>query len=403
MRTVSNLRQNVSAILVGADLDLVGDLYGTFERAVSTTIQKADVPEASARQPLMLYDGVTDYNISQKIFGSSLIDLRPQGVERNYWDDVAKRFIVEFDRTKQWKPRGGYEVAFEYYEGVPIIRIAQDKTEQRISIDPMDSLDGWAAGGDSNTLLLDNTVYYHQPAALRFNLAASGSSGTLVKTLDNALDLTRYQGVGVAFLAAYFPHAENITGVTLRIGSDPSNYYWISVTEGFLGTLVSNDYQLIAFDLANATQVGSPVITAMDYVEILTQYDGTAQNNVRYGDLWISLPFPHELLYYSAAAFQPSYAAGEPIPPFQTTITNDEDNIIFRDAAYNIYLYEAARAIAQNQGAGIASDLIAGIDLVLEGRGEKAGLYQQFRGDNPSEELREIGSWYDGLDRFNGG
>lgn len=517
-RTVSDLRQNISAILTGIDLDLVNDLYGALERGAGITAQKADVPETMVRQPIMLYDGVVAYTPSENMFGAALIDIRPQGIVSDYLHDVKKTFIVDFDGTSCRTPFG-YLVNFEYRAGNPIMRIAQGRTIPRVNIDSMTSLDGWSLGEESNTLLLDHTVYYHQPAALRFNLDVGGSEGTLTKTLENPIDLTDYQGVGVAFLAAYFPDAELITNVSLRLGSDSGNYYEVQVTEGFLGDFYSNDYQLIAFDLANAGVLGTPDISAIQYVEILTSFDGpptygedlidqsawnvgtgwtdlmdgsfthvvgntadlsqniaslvpgthytlqltvdgmsgglsgglfagfnpngffsgisedgtytydidtslfndatlltltpetnfngtisnisvkqiltpgVGENNVRYGDLFMSLPSPNEALFYSAAVFK---AVGS--SEYSIYITADTDEVIFRDAAYNIYQYEAARAVIQNQGAGLASDTIYGIDLVLEGDGnKKMGLYQAYRGDNPSEELRTIGSYYDGI------
>lgn len=388
--TVEDLKEAVGAILTGIDLDLVPNLEGSFERAVATTIQKADIPEASIRQPIMLYSGVVDYTPDSRMFATSLIDIRPQGVNRLAWDQVAKKPIEQFDRNKgSGRLPYGYRCTFEYRAGDPIMRILQSKTVPQVNIDSMTSLDGWTIGGNAASLALDSTVYYHAPAALRFNLAALGSQGLLYKTLDNALDLSDYEGVGVAFLAAYLPLASDITSITLRLGNDSSNYYQVLVTEGFLGSLYSNDYQLVAFDLANATQVGSPDISAIDYVELLTDYAGVGQNNVRYGDLWIALPSPHEMLFYSAAAFKAADT-----DEFITTITDVTDEIIFRDAAYNIYVQEAAREVAKNQAGSIQSGSIAAIDEVLEGGGNKLGLYEQFRGDNPSEELRQVGSYY---------
>lgn len=392
-QTIADLKTDIGTILTGIDLDLVPDFFGSCERAVKTFIQKADVPEASIRQPIMLYDGVTDYTPDERMFATALIDIRPQGVTRNPWEAVNKRPIEMFDRTKGYgRLPWGYMCTFEYRNGDPIMRITQDRTPQRVNIDSMTETTGWALGGNATTLVKDITVYYHAPAALRFNLAALGSQGLLTKTLTNALDLTTYEGVGVAFLAAYFPNAADIASVTLRLGSDSGNYWQVVVTRGFLGALYSDDYQLIAFDLANATVVGSPSAGAIDYVQLLTDYDAVGQVNVRYGDLWISLPTPNEMLFYSAAAFKPEDATA-----FITTVTDDTDEIIFRDAAYNIYVQEAAREVAKNEGATISSGVIGQIDLVLEGTpGDdmKAGLYQKFRGSNPSEEIRQVGSYY---------
>lgn len=388
-KTVEELNESVGAILTGVDLNLVQDLYGSYERAVANLIQKADVPETMIRQAIMLYNGVTYYSPDPRMFGTAVIDIRPQAVD-TWPQQVYKRPISDFNQQNRLLP-SGYTVTFEYNDGDPVMGIIQGKTIPQVNIDPMSVTTGWAAAGNASGLVADSTVFYQSPASLRCNLASTGTQGTLTKTLTTGLNLTSYQGVGVGFLAAYFPNADLITSVELRLGSDSANYYSVTATAAFLGAFVSNQFQLIDFDLADATQVGTPVITAIDYVQILTNYTtGTQLNNVRYGGLFISLPSPHQMLFYSAAAFR-SGSTG----PFAVNVTANEDEIVFRDAAYNIYVQEAAREVAKNEGAGVGSAMIAEIDLVLEGGGTKVGLYDQYRGDNPSEELRQVGNWYD--------
>lgn len=394
MHTVQELQDSVSAQLTGIDLSDVNDLFGCFERAASTLIQKAKVPEASGRAPFMLYDGVMDYTPDTTIWGGSLVDLRPQGIAREPWDEVEKTYIADFDRTKCRVPYG-YLVTFEYRQGNPIMRIADGKAVPRISIDPMSDTSGWVASGNASGLMLDTTVYYQQPAALRFNLAVSGSEGLLTKTLTNAIDLTSYQGVGVAFLAFDPPTSSDITTVKLRLGSSPSNYYEVDVTTGFNGSFQANLYQLVAFDFGSTSTVtvGAPVnIAAINYVQLAFEYNGVALNNVRVGGLWISLPSPHEMLFYSVAVFKANATTAA-----SKTITSVNDSIILGDPAYNLYSRECARAVALQQGGVIGGGIIAALDLELEGNGRtdgKLGLYQEFRGDNPSEELRQVGSWY---------
>lgn len=392
-KTVEDLKEDVSAILTGIDLDDVPNPYGSFERAVATTIQKMDVLEASGREPIMLYDGVYDYQAPDTIFGAGLIDIRPQGVNRNRWDDTVKMPITRFDQTKCVTP-SGYKVTFEDRAGNQIMRIAQNYANKRVTIDSMTSLDGWALGGNATGLALDSTVYYHQPASLRFNLTAAGTQATLTKTLDNALDLTDYEGVGVIFLAIYMPQTSgtvpSITSASVKLGSAAGAYYEATATEGFLGSFYVNDFFLIALDLAGVAATGAPDFGAVTFVEVLLDFNGTATPNVRVGDLFIALPSPHEVLFYSPAVF----ISGTNAPA--ESIDTDEDQIIFHTAAYSIYVQEAAREIAKNQGGEIGSGIIQAIDLVLEGNGDKKlGLYQQYRGDNPSEELRQIGNYYD--------
>ncbi len=391
LKSVENLREDVQRVLTGIDLDDTPDFNGAAQQAVATFIQKADVPEASANVPVFLYDRVTDYKLDTDLFNASIIDLCQQGVERQAWDEVVKEPQERWDQQKGWTP-SGYNVTFRYDNGQQIMRVAQNKTVQAVTLDGMSQTTDWVASGGASGLAQDNTVYWHQPAALRFNLAAAGSPGVLTKTLTNALDLSDYAGVGVIFLANMFPAGSEVTGITLRIGSSPTDYYEIAVTRGFLGAFPTNQFALTAFNLAGVAPTGSPDMSAVNYVQLSVAYGAAAQANVRFGDLWIALPSANQLLFYTPAVF---LAEGSTTPT--AGISDDTDTIIFRDGSYNIYMLEVARQVAQDQGGDIASGLIAGLDLVLEGNGEKKiGLYQAYRGDNPSEELRQIGSYYEG-------
>lgn len=394
-RTVEDLQNNVSAILTGLDLSQVDDLNGCFERAAVTLIQQADVPEASGRTPFFLYAGVTDYPVGSYIFGAALVDLRPQGLNRQPWDTVQKTYIERFDRYKQWQTPSGYLVTFEYYEGQQVMRVNSSQAQQGLIVSGMSSTTGFTSGGNASGLALDTTVYWQQPGALRFNLAAAGSQGTLsygpVTTQPN-IDLTPYAGVGVAFVPVMLPQTGVVTGITLRIGSSPGNYYQVTSTAPFAAPFVANYYQQVPFNLANATTVGSPILTqAGNYFELIFTYNGTALSNVRVGGLQISLPSAQEMLYYSPAIFQATNAV--PLP----TITSASDTIILGQPAYNLYVREAARAVAIQQGGSFNSGIIAQLDEELYGvygNTERPGLYAKFRGSNPSEELRVVGNWY---------
>lgn len=393
IRTVEDLQNNVSAILTGIDLSQVNDLVGCFERAALTLIQQADVPEASGRSPFFLYDGVTDYPVGPYIFGQALVDLRPQGLARMPWDTVTKTYISRFDRYKNWATPSGYSITFEYYQGTPILRINSNQAKQGLIVNGMSSTTGFTTGGSASGLAVDPTVYWQQPGSLLFNLAALGTEGTLTyaapATQPNS-NLSSYAATGVAFVPIMLSKTGVVTNIKLRVGSSPSNYYEMTATAPFTGPFIANYFQQVAFYFAQATKVGTPVLTsAGNYFELFFEYNGTALNNVRVGGLTISLPSAQEMLYYSGAIFQ----NGSNAP--STEITNLTDVIILGDPAYNLYVRECARGVALQQGGALGSGIIAQLDLELEGDGRnKIGLYQKFRGSNPSEELRTVDNWY---------
>lgn len=389
--TVADLRTAVSGILTSLNLNRVSDLYGKFERAAGNMVQKANVPEMMSKQAYFFYDGVYDYAQPNNIFGYSVVDIAPQGVTRSFRDYASKQYIADFDRGKSYVV-SGVNVTFLSANGVNVMRIAQAKATAKTNIDTMSLTTGWTASGNASGLALDSTVYYQEPGSLRFNLAAGGTQGILTKTLMNALDLSTYAGVAVVFLAVQMPDITSITSVEMRLGSSSSSYWTKTVTAGFLGAFQVNDFFLLAFDLALATTVGTPVSTAINYVELLFNYsNASVVPNVRVGGLWASLPSPYDVLTQTTAIFIPDESSTD--TP-QTAITLDSDTIILNEASFNIYCYECAREIAFGKGGTAASGVIAGIDRILLGSGNELGLYQRYRGDNPSQELRTVTSYY---------
>ncbi len=394
-KIISQLRDSVAGILSGVDLNNVDDVNGCFERAVSTMLQKADVPEASGVQNITLYSGVFDYICNPKIFGTAINDIRPQGIRRNPNNAVFKIDQEDFDRTKSYYYPSGTRSTFQYKNGAPIIRITAPFPKAQVIIDPMNAVgtspNAWVAAGSASSLVADYTDYYQSPASLRFTLTGA-SAGTLTKTLQNPISMASYQGVGVAFLAIEIPTgatASNLTSISAKLGSSSTDYDSVSETEGFLGAWVSGEWLIVAFDFSAASTTGTPDWSAIDYVQITLNHAGTF-TNFRLGGMWISLPSPAQILYQSAAIFLPA-ATTTPL----VAITALSDEVLLTDPAYNIYLHECALEVLQNTGASDSDAASAKILKKLNGNGSTdIGLYAHYRGDNPSQEIRTTGSWY---------
>ncbi len=302
LKTVSQLRDSVSAKLSGVNINNVEDVNAAFEFAASTLIQRASVPEASGVQNIVLYNGVTDYNCDTNIFGTEIKDIRPQGISRLPSDYTYKTPSEQFDRTKNFLPNGTM-ATFEYDNGVPIIRIVSKQTIPRILLDPMNATAGWESFAPITSFVADYAVYYQSPASLRFssnNVAFQISS--LIKTLTSPVDLSSYEGVGVVFLALRIPDgatASDLTQIDLYIGSDESNLSLVSVTTAFLGSWTAGNWMLVSFDLADITfTFGTPDWSSIQYVQLDFSLS-SGMNNIRVGGLWISQPYPSQILYQS--------------------------------------------------------------------------------------------------------
>jgi hypothetical protein len=282
-------------------------------------------------------------------------------------------------------------VSFKSDNGVNIMRVAETRATQKVLIDDMSQTTGWVASGTASTPIVDSTYFYQSPASLRFNATGSGTA-TLTKTLTNPLSISSYEDVGVVFLAFELPTSTNLTSIELRLGSSATNYNSVTATHGFLGAWQSDTFFLVAFDLSQSSQVGTPNFSAINYVQINIAHTATI-TNTRVGYLFISLPTPYEILFQSAAIFSHNGT-------LSNTITDDNDTIILNDAAYTIYEHEAAFTVALQSTGRLGAGVMDGISQVLHGiKGPggaivQMGLYDQYRADNPSEELRMVGNYY---------
>lgn len=389
---VSDLKATISGILTGLNVKNVRDFYGKMQRTATTVLMQGDIPEMSDRYALMLYDGVFDYIPPPTLFGSLIQDVRPQGVSRNRFDIPYKKPLVDFDVAKQ-RLRNGAMITFEQRGVQQIMRLAQTRAQPKVVIDTMSSIGKWVAGGAASSLTLDQTVYYQFPAAFRFNLSSAPGGGLgYIETTFNQVDLTAYQGVGVVFVAVELPTAAAaaaVSSIGVRLGSSNANYWDISNTNGFLGAWISGNYMLVALDLSLSSTNGSVITTAMTYARIYINYTSTGSiPNIRVGGIWVSLPTPYEILFETTAIFVPQNSTTT-----SKLVSSDNDSLTLGDAAYQLYAHELARDIAFGKGGSIASGLIQGIDLILEGNSSKVGLYNKFRQDNPNQTLRQVGSW----------
>jgi hypothetical protein len=369
-RTVANLKDSVAALLSGIDLNNVDNLFGAFERAARTLVQKAKIPETQGVQNIMLYSGVTAYLIDARIFGTNVIDVRPQGISRNSNNFVFMKYGDDFDRQKKFNRLGTF-ATFDYLNGTPSIRIVSPFTPTQNIIDNMTSISGWVAAGTASGLVLDSAVYYQQPASMRFTLTGAGT-GTLTKTLSSSINLSSYQGVGVAFLAIRIPNgaiATDITSISLKLGSSSSNYSLVTATQGFLGAWQAGNFLLVAFDESLAINTGTPNWSAINYVQVSIA-TLTTQVNFRLGDLFIAQPSANQILYGSAGFFRIGNV-------LSTTITNTTDEIVLNDSAYSIYEYECALSCLQQTSGGSGDAMSAQIKEILGGIRARNGLVVQ--------------------------
>lgn len=391
IRTIKKLKDGISGLLTNVAVDNVSDLYGKLEESLATLQQKAQLPEAMTSTLITLYDGVVNYPAVTPLFGSTVKDIRPVGQFRQSGDMVYKHGGEDFDLQKGYGPISGYNLAFETENGVNIMRIKTRFTPHRVVVDPMNATTGWTIGGTASLLAQDTSFYYMSPASLRFTLTGIGS-GYLEKTLQSAIDMTPYKNVGMGFLELELP-VLNLSSVNIRIGSDSANYYTVSATQGNLGAWTVGDFLDTPLDLSQATTTGAPDITKIKYVRLTFTTIATI-TNIRCGYLSFSLPSQHKVMFSTNGIFKATDGS------INNFITDDDDIILLGDSPYNLYKHECAMTVGFGEGGTLAGGILGTINSKLNGARSRTGqiiqlgLYDIYRANNPSGDVRETGNWY---------
>jgi len=137
-------------------------------------------------------------------------------------------------------------------------KIPVDNTE---TVDDCEAITGWSAGTDS-AVTLNSTTYKEGSGSL--SLAKSGTTGTSMSMdkTTTSRDFTSKDFWVWVYITDTTDFVASGTALTIRFGSDNSNYYYYNVDI----TDLSNGWNLITFNTTTASGTsGSPTITACDY------------------------------------------------------------------------------------------------------------------------------------------
>ena len=324
-----------------------------------------------------LYDQTYRYAAPTDLKKDRVVAVRPQDES-----DLSEVFVLSgTDQFDRYKTSG--TMAVEDNNGVRTLRISKSLTAGA-TLHTMDSITAngtWAASGDASNLEVDTVNKVSGSGSLRFDLAAAGSSGLLTNSTMTAVDLSTY-GSGYSGLMYVYVPSTAITAVTLRWGSDASNYYSSAATTTHDGVAISAGWNLFRFDRASATTTGTPVTTAIDYARLAFTYDGTATLAVKVDALVFRIPTPYDVVYYSKCLFKNSSGTRIAIPTADTdTVELDSDGI-------SCLLYEAARLVSQE---------IGGEDSAADAaffRKERDDVWAAYKTGNPSASRRRRNTYY---------
>jgi len=181
----------------------------------------------------------------------------------------------------------------------------------------------WTQGTDSDNETLNSTTFKQGSNSL--NLGKSGTTGTTMSysKTTTSVDFTNkklFLWVNITTLADLVATG---TAITIRLGSDSSNYYFKNFA---IGTLIAG-FNLLVMEQSTASTTGSPVATATDFAEIIFNTD-LAADTITLGD--VLMDYWHVA---DADDFARALDAGFPTGPntnlqmdYRATVTSGEMN-----------------------------------------------------------------------------
>lgn len=382
---ITTLINDVSSVIHGTTANKIPNIYGHINRAARQVLQDIDFKETQRVTQLasQVFNDVFDYPIPADVKGDRIIDLRLTA-GRTPRQVFVQDYATTFDATKDLGLSNA--IYTQWNTGVKSLRIEAPFLTAPVQLSDTSTTTGWAATSGAASLSLDSTNYVAGGGALVFNLTAGPTSGYIENSSLTALDLSSHVNVSTLFTWVYLPTGSDITSVNLRWGSSSSNYYTYTATTAQDGNAFIDGWNLVAFPWVSATTVGTPTNTAIDYVRVTINYDGTLQTGVKVDNIVSTIGYIFEIQYYSKFLFRnPSTNA------FQETVTDSTDNnlIINLDTdSYNLLFNKLAYFVAQSlQGADAAYDA-----TFWDAEYEKAKTkYQKL---NPSEAIKKAEAYY---------
>ena len=301
--TQTNLKDNIFDSTLDADISnalTTQDLMNRSARIVNSELDLRSAKRRSALSP-KLFDDQYDYTCPSDLKDQAIIDIIDQTNR-----DEDNRFLLTtqeiFDRTKTSQKN---LVAFADDDLVRKLRISADVEDSVVAGASFDSLtiDGgtWATfSAGSNNVVADTENYIEGSGSIKFDLVSGTTTGGLVNTDLDDIDLTDYLNNGSVFVWAYVASTTNLTNFIIRIGSSASDYYTQTVTTTNEGAAFVAGWNLLRFDFVSMTETGTVDDDNADYLALyMTKTSGKNDSGYRFDGLSLHTGEYHDVLYYS--------------------------------------------------------------------------------------------------------
>lgn len=304
--TQTQLKSDVNARIKGK-IGILVDFQSTLNQGVRQVLSEIDLLTTRRKTQLTpnLFSGLFEYAAPTDLKGYSVISVQNQKLTKTpFWSLVPyEQFLRRQDANT---------IAISDYDFIRKIFIKSNIADTKTMLSGLDSLtDGggtWGSFGDAQNVeaATDNEVQGN--GSIKFDISsAGGTTCGIVNSTLTQVDLSDYfNGDGNIIVWAYITSTTNLTNFIIRIGNDGSNYYTKTVTAQADGTAFVNGWNLLNFNMATFTTVGTVTDTAMDYCALyFTKTAGKiGEVGYRFDQILFRRGEINNLYYYSGYGWQ---------------------------------------------------------------------------------------------------
>ena len=348
--SIAEARSELEAMLHGTSLAQVVNINGIFNRAARQLLLDVDPQETKriAKMESPIYYQVFDYSLPSDIKGNKVIDLIP--LQNNYKRDVIyATYNQVFDVNKLSSQTNELSVISD--TGNKYLRVNYNNKSLTSVLDQVTGINNnglWVASGTASNLMENNQVSNSNLPTVSCDITTG--VGILTNSTLEAQDLSSHFDQGSTFFSLYLPDSSLFTSVSIKIGSDNSNYYISpALTSQFNNFSIIDGYNQFGVIFANMTKVGNPDLKNISYVQISITVNANSYG-ICFFQIQNSLGFLFNLEYYSKFLFSDGVTGA-----WQEKVTDDSNFINLDTESFNLFLYQAAflcvqQALGQDAG-----------------------------------------------------
>lgn len=330
LSTIIARMQRWQEVLPTEEQYLVYDL----DEALRTQIRSYNFPWTLKKSTLKVFSEILEYPVADDHNALAYID----GKEETYGEKPRPYYtsIIEFYQD----PNNLSSIAEIWDTGTRYLGVRnKELSGQNTTIDSATSVTGYTVSGDATAVALDPVVTDGKSYSVAVSVTYSSNSFLVQRTFD-AIQDTNYQKK-YYFRRMYIP--STATSVTLRYGTDSSNYLYKTVTTQFSGQPIKvGDFNWFAFDLNEGSVQGSGITNstfAYEAVSITGIASGTyylSESSVRQWSLM-------DYWYYSSYLIKTENSSVPDREFFlDTSLVYSSDSSLIGDKEFaDVVMYEA--------------------------------------------------------------